>query len=298
MADRYYPYTTADGREIKVPSVTTILDVINKPYLNRWKAEQAIYAAAPDIRGQGYLHASYNAQGITLPFQQVTERIGDLWSASDYLADNLARWIEAAEAEAIRTARIGTLVHETLATFHRGEDYTPGLELAYQEFPEILPMVDAYLIWYGEHVLEVLAVEKVVYGMLPTDGNEELYYAGTLDTILLVAPGTTLGYGKAKRTLARPTVIMPDFKTGTAYYPQFGFQMAGYDWAYSTTHEDNHPEVLVTIRLDRETKRLYTKEWDYGTSFDAFSAATRLWYALNPQGAATTANEPDSAWVD
>jgi hypothetical protein len=148
--DRFY--TIAGHR---LPSVTTILDIIAKPALGPWyaKEERRYFETAmlevlsrPGARDPEYVLAAV-AQAVT--------------------------GVKAADREKQKAAAIGTAVHAGIEWELRrqlGEDAGPAPRL-----PEVAAWaVESWKDWAGRVTLEPLAIERTVYCL-------QCGYAGTLD---------------------------------------------------------------------------------------------------------------------
>jgi hypothetical protein len=148
--DRFY---TIDGQ--RLPSVTTILDIIAKPALGPWyaKEERRYFETAmlevlsrPGARDPEFVLAAV-AQAVT--------------------------GVKAADREKQKAAAIGTAVHAGIEWELRrqlGEDAGPALQL-----PEAAAWaVESWKDWARSVTLEPLAIERTVYCLA-------CGYAGTLD---------------------------------------------------------------------------------------------------------------------
>lgn len=115
------PTTLADARKQGlVPSVTTILSVLAKPALERWKVQQGILAA------------------LTLPRDPVE-------SDDAYLA----RVFEDSKAQAIAAAEEGTRIHDACECAVKGlpypEKYAPHVKGALAKLKELFPDVNDWV---------------------------------------------------------------------------------------------------------------------------------------------------------
>lgn len=120
------PTTLADARKLSlVPSVSTILRVIDKPALNSWRIEQAVLAA------------------LTTP------RLD-----SEYLDEFVSRVLSVdAEQEAQKARDFGILIHDQISDSLNGKPIAPGTEA-------FINPVLAILKDFGR----VVATEKIVFG--------------------------------------------------------------------------------------------------------------------------------------
>lgn len=132
--------TLREARELHlVPSVTTILSVINKPALEAWKIEQGIMAA------------------LTLP--RLENEPLDVFAH---------RVVEDMDSQPSEAADFGSRIHagiEHLLT----QGTIPGDE------HDLVPYLEHVDTWIQEHVEEVLAVEKIVVSPLGYAGRLDLH---------------------------------------------------------------------------------------------------------------------------
>lgn len=134
--------TIADARELGLlPSVTTILSVLAKPGLERWKLEQAIHSA------------------LTLP--------REAGEGEDAFA---RRVVQDMDAQAAKAAEFGTRIHDAVAALlgQYIENYKESID------EDLLPYLEHFRHWAADNIEEVHAVEKVV-------GGKHCGYAGRLD---------------------------------------------------------------------------------------------------------------------
>lgn len=115
------PTTLADARKMGlVPSVTTVLRVIDKPALTRWRVQQGILAA------------------LTLPRPQ--DETEDAW---------LARVLDDSGQQAKDAADEGTRIHNEIERSYRGlsvqERYRPHVDATRAKVAELFPAVDDWI---------------------------------------------------------------------------------------------------------------------------------------------------------
>jgi hypothetical protein len=121
------PANITDARKLGLfQSVTTILGLLDKPFLTTWKIEQAIMAAL--------------ANHSRMPDESPEDHI---------------RRIGRAAGEVVDDARIrGSLIHDAIEKFVLFGEKTPD--------PLIGPLVEPYYAWHGQNVEEVIYAEKTV----------------------------------------------------------------------------------------------------------------------------------------
>lgn len=217
--------TIADARKLGLlPSVTNILSVIAKPGLDKWKLRQVAAAA------------------YTQP-PQGEETV-------DYFTD---RVIEAAFAQVVQAADLGSRIHDALEKLLEGE----GVE------DEMLPYVQPAMDWKREKGLTFTEREVVLC-------NLDEGYAGRCDVI---------GHGRK----GRPVIL--DYKTRksdpgkpmTPYDGQ-GMQLAAY--AVAKWGEQALPSVTaanVFISTTEPGRMEVCKHSDLLGEWEAFRAACVLW---------------------
>ena len=143
MARRYYK--DADGN--KIPSVTTILGMIDKPALVQWSANCAI---------------DYVIDSLNDDWNQYQDKMNIL----ELLESARKKW----RGVSMKARDIGSEVHDYIEMYlkHGRQPSKPS--------DEALSAFIAFLEWEREHDVRVIETEHVVYG----DG-----YAGTTDLIAI-----------------------------------------------------------------------------------------------------------------
>jgi len=186
-------YKTADGK--RVPSVTTILNVLNKPALMHWAWQMGC-------------------------------------EGKDYKKERDAK------------ADIGTGIHDMILCHHRNaspilSDYTKD------QVDQIENGFLKYLAWEKEHPIEeVVTVEQPMV-------SEIFKFGGTADLI-------------AK---SNGSVILVDYKSGKAIYPEMAYQLAAYiKLAEGLGHKIDNARILRVGRDESEgfEEKVYTnldKQW-------------------------------------
>jgi len=186
-------YKTADGK--RVPSVTTILNVLNKPALMHWAWQMGC-------------------------------------EGKDYKKERDAK------------ADIGTGIHNYILSHHKGEkadlsDYNSG------EISQIENGFLKYLAWEKEHPIdEVVTVEEPMVSQI-------FKFGGTADLI-------------AK---SNGSVILVDYKSGKAIYPEMAYQLAAYiKLAEGLGYKIDNARILRVGRDETEgfEEKVYTsldKQW-------------------------------------
>lgn len=151
--DAKHVYIAAYPEPVVLPSVTTIMRVLDKPAIVPWA--QGIVAEAA-IRNRDKLEEWVNVGGV----------------------DGAIRLLKgAAETQRDKAANRGTAVHSLAEAIVKGHPVTVPEELA--------PYVTAYQSWIERFQPDFLAIEEMVCSL-------EYGYAGTLDSIAVIAGETWL----------------------------------------------------------------------------------------------------------
>lgn len=185
------------------PSVTQILKVIDKPALPRWAAKEAM----------AYVEANLK------PGQALDEiQIANLCREG-----KAAPWKKASDA-----ADIGSIVHRFAEQWALASlPGVPRQTVALPVNPLARQAAEAFLQWWENNHIEVIAAERKVYSL-----NEN--FAGTVDLIARV---------NGKLTIA-------DFKTSTGIWPEYRLQLAAYLEAYG--EESEYAEQRLCLRFGKD----------------------------------------------
>lgn len=130
-------------------SVTTILNVLNKPALPSWAAKSVAeyvvqnFSIVSDLVGQGQRAAAIDLMK------------GSPWRQRDQAAD------------------LGTAVHQAVEQLQSQKYVDPALSAL---DPDVIPFIDSFQAWYEHFKPEIIVSEGTVF-------NRKYDYAGTLDLI-------------------------------------------------------------------------------------------------------------------
>jgi hypothetical protein len=141
--------------------------------------------------------------------------------------------------------RVHDWIHNFIKSIMNGTE-EPSMDDLQQE---VINGVMGFLKWYGEHKVEFLNTEKIVY-------SKKYNYVGTFDVLMYVDGVLTLG----------------DYKTGKSIYPETKLQLAGYDLAlqeelkdlivkqYLILHfnKDNATFEAVPYKPDKQSFKVFT----------------------------------------
>jgi len=144
--DRYYSIFTGD-KMLRLPSVTTILGLLNKPALIIWAVKVTIDYISKHIKK---VKKEMNDKEIFALFEE---------------AKNEAKRIKEEAGE------LGSLAHRWI------ENHLSGVDISIPD--EIKPAVEAFLQWKKEVKLEVIKLEHTVWSIK----RNSYGYAGTLDLV-------------------------------------------------------------------------------------------------------------------
>lgn len=203
-------YMTSDHRyyfngEGPVPSVTTILEVMSKPALVTWKAQEAARAMYQELK---LADADY--------FREVSEEEAVKWA------------LQQTDSRRDKAAGIGTSVH-LLADLVSRSEASERIVGAFQMSEQEKPYVDAFrgfLAFLEAQGGRIISSEHVVWSL---NG-----YAGTYDLICELPGSCRDDDGHDGEQCDCPAELwLIDIKTSKSYYPEYGLQLAGYRWADS-----------------------------------------------------------------
>lgn len=242
--DKHYYKVTIDGVNRYLPSVTTKLGVVDKPFLARWRGDLGNREA--DLR-------LYDAQqkGIRIHWAYATALLGgavvyDPWQKPVFTEEDLAE---------LRAK------HGQVAVLRTQEEMWAICKLA-EQFKRLSP--------------KVLAVEHTVYDLANSD-------AGTIDSILSIAEGDYFVSGARPLHLSGGIYIC-DLKTGNYVDDGVWYQLAPYAFMWEkmtgqtiagalATHTNAIVKTgipgLKTMFRDRET--LFNFDYKY------YRHAAALW---------------------
>ena len=218
-----YHMELALQEEIFLPSSTTVLGIINKPFLASWR--------------------------------------GDV---GNELANHKMR----------RGAELGSVIHDAVHKLINFEKSNTGHELQFEEYTqEEWVQIMRFKEWYDEFKPEILASELTV-------ANYQHLYAGTLDMLCLIQPGT---YNSGKKTPIKLAggIYVGDLKTGKAIDKSANYQTASYASAVKADVRGSfvlHTNAKTTTKWSVTTREDFDLEEDFGT----FLASKRVWDAENP----------------
>jgi hypothetical protein len=265
-------YTLADGTELW--SVTSILEIIDKPALRFWAGNLAAEAAMDRLP---WLINAYR----TRPCGQtkLSLRCGEC-------RDCAQTWVARRHVAKSGEARDrGSAVHHVVETVE-----LTGVEPEHD--PEIAPYVVQYQRFRADYAPRFVMSEATVF-------SRKHGYAGKLDGHIVLDGSTR----KAARLLdllrvSAPSRLLVDVKTTakdrSAFYPEFALQCAPYrfaeGWLLPDKTEQELPPVdgAVVLQLRPNGYSLRPVAAD-STTFAAFLAAAQMWRWQREHGKASVA---------
>ena len=243
--ERYYKIGDYDA----MPSVTTVLEMINKPALRDWNMNRAL-----DYLGGKYAARHWDNRIATPPWvrypkspkaQSLRKKVKTTWR------DALASLRRNAKAHPNRVrdyaGDIGTEVHEAIASELKGESWELVSESA-------AIAMQSYRLWQEDSTIHPIWTEQTVWSL-------EYGYAGSADLV---------GMDGSK-------LVVLDWKTGAGVYNEAGLQMAAYSHAIEEMTLCKVDECVV-VHLNKSTPAWTEhKVKDWKRSFNGFLSALNTW---------------------
>lgn len=251
--NRQHLYKVNDLTEM-FPGVTTVLNVISKPYLVPWAAKEVVRALG------FYDHKVWTSHGY-IPAPDADKQKGH--AAMCALLDRIKAmspedwWKFLEEAKGAHTrkkdaaADLGTRAHQAInSIIQTGQ--VPILEA------DIQPCVDAFLSWREKTGISMRVgdtkVASTIYG-----------YGGSLDAL-----GTKDG-----------KLILIDFKTSNEWDDTYAYQVAAYAHAFNETYGAEIHDALI-LKLGKSEPTFEVKKIkNIFSSFGTFLSALRLYREKN-----------------
>lgn len=252
---------TKNGRFYEIdgellPSVTTILQVIAKPYLVPWaaKLERELCLTVAD-----QVFADFEVGALLL---------GDGVTFGDEIRDRLGR-MRAHQKEMDKACDIGSEIHEYIEAVLRRQLYKVATWPDRPDREETAVAVNAWHDWAVKVGLKPLYIEETVY-------SKRHGYAGTMDTLATLTD---------ERTGERVTALI-DWKSSKGLYNEYKLQNAAYAvaWTEMKGRIDVTRGLIVRLPKDPKDKLLKTDRpfelcWVEPANelFPVFQAAQTLW---------------------
>jgi hypothetical protein len=254
--------TLREAKELGLlPSVTTILNVMAKPGLERWKLEQAIHSALTLPRQKMEWDDWWAAAQFKCPMvprdmmEWAYDHPPDYLEPEDSFAQRVAQDME---QQGLKAAEFGTRIHDAIAEYLTGKVVPRDLKLA--------RYLDSFYNWGGKNIEEVHSVEQVV-------GGKRFGYAGRMDLDC-----TLKGVGRC----------VVDFKTQAVregkeptFYLDWGTQLAAYANTLPVPPIGYYAICSVVIS-SAAPGPVHVKEWHgWGQNLEMFKHCFELWKFQN-----------------
>lgn len=153
FSPRQHRYYIEDrGKEVKCPSVTTVCNIVDKPFLIPWAVNKCLDVCRGAVRPGEIYPEVY---------------LDQVWEVARRAHRDIKE-----EAGAI-----GTAVHTSLEAIFRG--LVTREQVSYQQTPAVEACIGAACDWLAEHKVEPIEIERRIY-------SRYYHYTGTLDKIALV----------------------------------------------------------------------------------------------------------------
>jgi len=236
---------------IVVNGVTTILGVLDKPFLTSWASKEAVkelgYYERQIWTPNGYIDVPQEEQAEGLGRLNATLEHFKIMTADEY-------WHTLHQAKNAHTRRkqeaasIGTMTHKWI------EDYIKGFNPEMPTIPKVKNGVEAFLKWLNGNKVEFKLSEAKVY-------SKKFKIAGTLDWTAIVNGISTLG----------------DIKTSNFFDQKFFWQTSAYQYARQEEYPDEAYGQQVIIRCDKNdgTVEVFTST-EYRKNIKAFAACITI----------------------
>lgn len=200
-----------------------------------------------------------------MPHQEYTDKDGNNWPSVTTITSLLAKpalysWygkVGNAEAKRIKdeSTAFGRDVHGGVEAYLKGEKYLNETEAAHQ-------LVAGFVEWFEKQNIKPVAIEEHLK-------STEHRYHGTFDFVAEVNGVLTLC----------------DLKTNNAIYDEMVLQLTGYHILWNENQQTLPCNDGLIIRLDKKTKKVYTKEYKYLDRYDGvFLGLRTVWEWSNKQG--------------
>ena len=249
-----------------VNGVTTILGVLDKPFLTAWASKEAVielgYYDKQLWSPTGYVGVPEEDQAAGLARLNATLEHFKIMTADEYWqALHNAKGAHMRKKQA--AANIGTMVHSWIENYIKGND--PELPT----IPKVRNGVDAFLKWIDENKVEFKLSEQKIY-------SKKYKVAGTLDWTAIVNGVPTMG----------------DIKTSNFFDQKMFWQVSAYQHARQEEYPEEKYDQQVIVRCSKEGELEVVYSKDYKKNIKAFAACVTIFNRLKElkKNERTTAN--------
>ena len=230
-----------DGQRYFVSSVTTVLDVLDKPALVQWAANETVNhildAVPMEDQAREYMRAYYQRLRDKLPWDEAVNGPSALVTLDTRALVDIANAARFNFRKISKDATdVGKQAHGWLETFiNTAISLSTGGEFstALPEEERARNCVTAALAWFNKHKFRPLASEKKVYSL-------RYNYSGTFDWLAYI---TSCG-DAACCPFEGEKLCLGDFKSSKALYDEYRLQVA----AYQQAHTEEFPDVKIDLR--------------------------------------------------
>ena len=223
---------------VKYPSVTTVLNVVNKPAIGFWYRKEALL----EVERNWETLASKLTAGV-----HIEDALKEITALAKSKPDEILQ-------EALD---IGSEVHKHLEFITKkwiatGKMQVGGLVVSTEAVDNCL---QAFYHWAEMHKFQPIESELTVY-------SKKLGYAGTLDAI-----------GKVDGKLA-----VVDYKSSKACYPEMGMQLSAYRHAYAEMRGERKVDEMWILRLGKNDGEFEAVRYNApAKQMLGFKGALKLW---------------------
>jgi hypothetical protein len=242
-----------------MPSVTTVLDMVSKPSLMKWMQSRALSKAQELALATPWPEKPPKNENARKKLEEdavYQRRLERIWK------HNVVALIKTARGETDRirdeAANYGRQAHNAIQYVGRGGSLEDIDE-------QLIDPVLAYQEWRQETGIEVVHQELMVW-------HPEHQYAGTIDAI---------GFKEG-------SMVVIDWKTGGALYPEAALQVSAYAAAlsYITSHHVSECWVVRIPRTDPGEPAFFEQKrvLDWQNTFEhGFKPALNVWNTYRRQ---------------
>lgn len=257
------------------PSVTTVLSIIHKEFVEKYKIREAISAA------------------LLLPRKN-----------EESLKDFSERCILHTERTKNLTTDFGTKVHKAIENFHLAHKLhqqgklpnPPTPESSSLELPEVLPWLKHYVNWFHQNVKSVVMAEYTTVSQLHG-------YAGQIDAIVILKNEKTaiLDFKtqklKEKLPYKNANTVLPELPKGpkkpndekiefwpASFYETWLLQLTAYQESLAETKMQKPQNLISVVLNSQEPSPIQHYIWpekNHQKAFQAFLCAHTLWKWVN-----------------
>jgi hypothetical protein len=238
---RYYQL---EGVDRPLPSVTSILSIIDKPGLGQWQNKVIVDELKRNL---------WTSNHHSVPVNVSSEHF-----------DDARRQAQRKPREILTTSgQFGTKAHLAIEYLMRGDE-VPAELVSGSDSTTMKSLIGAFHRWHEQSQFSFVESERVVY-------SQEHGYAGAVDAI-----GYRLGDN------GQCVNVVLDWKTSNRVYDTYALQLAAYARAFEEREPGSSIGEAWVLRYDRARRQFEASRIEsIDHSFDAFLGALRLWRAFH-----------------